>query len=100
MVTLHVKKPNSSKKGWPVGFWLYKSDKARKKAGPKGPLGPSPSLKQQKVQNMLQLLYANKALQRMRKVRIVAGAAWDEATTLRNVAMFARKAMASPFPPL
>jgi hypothetical protein len=100
MVTLHVKKPTPSKKGWPVGFWIYKSDKARKMAGSKGPLDPSPSLKQQKVQTMLQLLCANNALRRMREVGIVVDAVWNEATALKKVAIFARKAMASPFPPL
>lgn len=95
---INVKKP--TKRGWPYGFWLWKSKEARKKAGPNTPLDPFPSLKQQKVQIFLQLLYANKALRRMREVGVVAGAAWNEATTLRKGAMFARKAMASPFPSL
>jgi hypothetical protein len=93
-VTIYVKKERSP------GFWLLKSSKACKMAGPNGPLGPSPSLKKQKVQTILQLIYANKALQRMRDAGIVAGAAWDEAIILRKGALFALKAMASPFPSL
>lgn len=85
-------------KGWPYGFWLYKSEEARKKAGPKNPMSRMPSLRQQKVQTMLQLLYANKALNVMRIRGITSGAAWDEATNLKKTALFARKAWATPLP--
>jgi hypothetical protein len=87
-LVISVKKP--TKRGWPYGFWLWKSKKARKKAGPNTPLDPF--LKQRKVQIFLQLLYANKALRRMREVGLVTGVAWNWAMFLR---MDAHKAMVS-----
>ena len=93
-LVIRVKKP--TKRGWPPGFWLYKSQEARKKAEPKTPLGPSPSLRQQKVQTMLQLMYANKTLNAMRRNGITSGPDWDEATILKKTALFARKAWTTP----
>ena len=95
-LVIWVKKPNT--RGWPYGFWLWKSQEARRNAGPKTPLDPSPLLRQQKVQTMLQLLYAKKALNDMRIRCITSGPAWNEATTLKNTALFSLKALAMPFP--
>jgi hypothetical protein len=95
-LVIRVKKPTN--RGWSPGFWLYKSQEARRKAGPKTPLGPSPSLRQQKVQTMLQLMYANKALNAMRIRGSTSGPPWNEATNLKNTARFSRKAQATPFP--
>ena len=93
-LVIRVKKPNT--RGWPYGFWLWKSQEVRRKAGPKTPLSPSPPLLQQRVQTMLQLLYANKALEAMRRKGITSGPEWDEATTLKKTALFARKAWEMP----
>lgn len=78
-------------------FWLYKSEEARKKAGPKNPMSLMPSLRQQKVQTMLQLLYAKKAVKCMMNVGVTSGVAWNEATNLKKTSLFARKAWNTPF---
>jgi hypothetical protein len=81
-------------------IYLSKARRADKKSRPATPLGKSISSTQKRVQLFLQLIWANKALNEMRYRRITAGAAWTEAVQLKNGAIFARKALASPWPQL
>ena len=81
-------------------FWLYKSEEAHRKSVPKGPCGATVPVKQRKVQILLQLIYANKALSAMRSNGITMGASWNRAMELRRWALFARGAMASQWPKL
>ncbi len=76
--------------------WLHKSEKANKKSVPKGPSGATIPIKQRRVQLMLQLIYANRALSGMIAVGITSGASWNKAQELKMWALFARKAMAYP----
>jgi hypothetical protein len=79
-------------------YYISKSEKARKKAGPNAPHGAMPPLKQRKVQTFLQLLYANKALSSMKNNDRVSGKELHEAMSLRRCAIHALRAMASPIP--
>lgn len=81
-------------------YYISKSEKARKKAGPNAPHGVMPPLKQQKVQTLLQLLYANKALSSIKNKDRVSGRELHEAMSLRRCAIHALRAMASPVPRL
>jgi hypothetical protein len=81
-------------------LWLHKSEEAYKRSVPKGPCGATVPVKQRKVQNLLQLIYANKALSGMRVVDITSDASWNKAQKLKMWALFARKAMASQWPKL
>ncbi len=66
-------------------------------SGPATPWGKPISPRQKRLQLFLQLIWANKALNEMRCRGITAGAAWTEAVQLKNGAIFARKALASPW---
>ena len=81
-------------------WWLFKSERAYKKSVPKGPGGPTIPIRQRRLQILLQLLYANRALSGMRAFGLTSGASWNRATELRMWALFAREAMASPWPQL
>lgn len=81
-------------------FWLFKSEEAHRKSVPKGPCGASVPVKPKMVQILLQLVYANRALSAMKKKGIISGPEWDKAQDLRRWALFAREAMASPWPKL
>ena len=61
---------------------------------PPGPQEPSPSVHQKRVQVMLQVIYANRALALLRGKGVTSGPLWDEAKQLREWAIFARKAFA------
>ena len=76
-------------------FWLFKSEEAHKNSVPKGPYGASVPFKQRRVQILLQLIYANRALSAMRSNGITSGASWNKARELKRWALFAREAMAS-----
>ena len=79
---------------------LFRSEGAYKKSVPKGPCGPTIPVRQRRVQILLQLIYANRALSGMRSMGITSGASWDKAQELKRLALFAREAMASPWPQL
>ena len=80
--------------------WLFKSERAYKKSVPKGPCGPTIPIRQKRLQILLQLIYANRALSGMRSMGITSGASWNKAQELKRLALFAREAMASPWPQL
>jgi hypothetical protein len=81
-------------------FWLYKSEKAHKQSFPRGPCGASVPIIQRRLLVLLQLVYANRALAGMRSNGITLGASWNRAMELRKWALFAREALASPWPKL
>jgi hypothetical protein len=80
--------------------WLNKSEEAHKKSVPRGPGGSTVPIRQRRLQILLQLLYANRALAGMRAFGLTSGASWNRAMELRKWALFAREAMASPWPKL
>ena len=80
--------------------WLFRSETAYKKSVPRGPGGPTIPIRQRRLQVLLQLLYANMALDGMRAFGITSGASWNRAQELKRWALFAREAMASPWPQL
>jgi hypothetical protein len=79
-------------------FWLFKSEQAHKSSVPKGPGEPTIPIHQRRIQVLLQLAYANRALSGMRSNGITTGATWIRAMELRRWALFARDALASRWP--
>jgi hypothetical protein len=75
--------------------WVNRAKKAYRMGTPPGPQEPSPPIHQKRVQLMLQLIYANRALALLRANGVKSGPLWNQATQLRNWAIFARNAAAA-----
>jgi hypothetical protein len=74
-------------------FWVNRAKKAYRMGTPPGPQKPSPPIHQKRVQLMLQLMYANRALALLRANGVKSGPLWNKATQLRDWAIFARNAV-------
>ena len=74
-------------------YWINRAEKAMQKGSPPGPQESSPPIHQKRVQLMLQLMYANRALALLRANSVTSGPLWNKATQLRDWANFARNAM-------